>query len=350
MLILKILKQAVDRGASDVIFWAETFPFLKIHWELVSMEEVWILTKEMVETELYSIMNSFQKEEYKREMEMDFSIEIKDVSRFRVNAFMHKKGHCIVFRIVTATLPKFEDLMLPKHVLEFVNRKSGLLLVTWGVGTWKSTTMRVLLDHINKTKSKHIITVEDPIEYVFTNNKSIFEQREVGTNTKSFENGLKYALRQASDVVMVGEMRDLETFRLALRAAETGNLVIATLHTSGAARTVSRIIDMFPSEEKAQVVQQLSESLVAVVWQDLLKRKWGGRVPAIEILVNNSNVSNIIRRGQTHQLNNAIETGRSAWMQPMKKSLEELLNKDLIEKDVYEEWLKFLWGLDNAAD
>lgn len=346
MLILKILKESVEKWASDVIFWSEMHPFMKVDWELIKMEEVWILSKEVVEKEMSSIMNPFQNEGFKKNMEMDFSIELKWVSRFRVNIFLHKKWQCAVFRVVTAKLPKFEEVMLPSHVLDFVNRKSGLLLITWWVGTWKSTTMRVLLDHINKTKKKHIITVEDPIEYVFENNQSIFEQREVWANTKSFENGLKYALRQASDVIMVWEMRDLETFRLALRAAETWNLVIATLHTSGAARTVARIIDMFPSEEKSQVVQQLSESLIAVIWQDLLKKKWGGRVPAVEILVNNTNVANTIRRGQTHQLNNAIETGKTSGMIPMKKSLEILLAKDLIEKEVYQESMNFLWVLE----
>ncbi len=208
--------------------------------------------------------------------------------------------------------------------------------------------MSVLIDYINKNHKKHIITIEDPIEYLFTNQQALIEQREVWVSTHSFENGLKYALRQASDVIMVGEMRDLETFRLGLRAAETGNLVIATLHTSGAARTISRIIDMFPADEKEQVRQQLSESLVAVIWQDLLKKKDGvGRIPAVEILVNNTNVSNMIRRGNTHQLNNAIETGRSSGMIPMQKYLEYLYTKQwLISKEVFDSYLTFLGRLD----
>ncbi len=343
MILWKILKESIDRKASDVIIAVDSYPHLKIDGEMVPLESYGILPKEVVEQEVYGIMSERQRDKFEAELELDYSIDLKGYSRFRVNVLHQKKWISIVFRIIRNELPKFEDLMLPPYILEFVQRKSGLILITGWVGTGKSTTMSVLIDYINKNFKKHIITVEDPIEYVFDNDKSLIEQREVWTSTRSFENGLKYALRQASDVIMIWEMRDLDTFRLALRAAETGNLVLATLHTSGAARTIARVIDMFPGEEKEQVKQQLSESLVAVVWQDLLKRKDGkGRIPTLEILVNTTSVANIIRRGQTHQLPNAIETGKSVGMIPMKKSLEILLKNNFISEEDFENYSKFL--------
>jgi twitching motility protein PilT len=343
MILGKILKESIDRKASDVIIAVESYPYLKIDGEMVPLESYGILSKEVVEQEVFTIMSERQRDKFEAELELDYSIDLKWYSRFRVNVLHQKKGISIVFRIIRNELPKFEDLMLPPYILEFVQRKSGLILITGWVGTGKSTTMSVLVDYINKNFKKHIITVEDPIEFVFDNEQSLIEQREVGTSTRSFENGLKYALRQASDVIMIGEMRDLETFRLALRAAETGNLVIATLHTSGAARTIARVIDMFPWDEKEQIKQQLSESLIAVVWQDLLKRKDGkGRIPTLEILVNTTSVANIIRRGQTHQLPNAIETGKAVGMIPMKKSLEILLKNNLISEEAFENYSKFL--------
>jgi twitching motility protein PilT len=242
-------------------------------------------------------MNNKQKNIFKEKLELDFSIELKWFSRFRVNIFLSKNGIWAVFRVIKSELPSFEELWLPNTVIDFTKKQNWLILVTWSVGSWKSTTSTVLLDSINTNTSKHIITVEDPIEFVYKNKKSLIEQREVWVNTLSFDNWLKYALRQASDVIMIGEMRDLETFRLALRAAETWNLVIATLHTSWAARTISRIIDMFPWDEKDQIRAQLSDSLIWVIWQDLIKSKdWKGRVLASELLVNNTSISNMIRK------------------------------------------------------
>lgn len=350
MLISKILELSIEKQASDVIVVSNTYPYLKIDWEMEEIQDFWISSHEELKKEVSQILNDSQKAEFEEKMELDLSLDFSEKSRFRVNIFKHKKGIGLVFRIIKNKLPSFEELMLPSHVLKFVERRNGLILITWAVGTGKSTTMSILLDYINSKYKKHIITVEDPIEYLFENKKSLIEQRDVGVNTQSFENGLKYALRQASDVIMVGEMRDLDTFRLALRAAETGNLVLATLHTSWASRTVSRIIDMFPWDEKEQVRQQLSESLIAVVWQDLLKRKDGkGRVPAIEILVNNTNVANIIRRGQNHQLNNAIETGKESGMIPMKKSLDLLYEKGYIYEEDYKAYISYLGRMDESV-
>ncbi|NVP17411.1 PilT/PilU family type 4a pilus ATPase [Candidatus Gracilibacteria bacterium] len=325
MNIVEILKLSLERDASDIILSSGARPALKIYGEVTYLEEYDIISQSELSNQIISIMNEKQKQTLKEKLELDFPIDLKGYSRFRANVFFSKSGIGAVFRPIKTKLPSFRELGLPDKLLELIKRKNGLLLVTGSVGSGKSTTMSALIDTISANMQKHIITVEDPIEYVFNNNKSLIEQREVGINTLSFENGLKYALRQASDVIMIGEMRDLETFRLALRAAETGNLVIATLHTSGAARTVSRIIDMFSGDEKEHIRSQLSDSLIGIIWQDLLKTKDGkGRVLATELLVNNVGISNMIRKGVIHQIDGAIETGVSDGMYTMKMSLDKL--------------------------
>lgn len=343
MLISDILKIGLEKAASDVILTAGHYPALKVNWDVVSLEEHWIINPELIKKELLSIMSERQKEAFLRDLEIDFSIDLQGYSRFRVNAFKQKDGYWVVFRPITDKIKTMDELGLPEQVQNFIWHKTWLVLVTWAVGSGKSTTLASMLNQINKTSSRHIITVEDPIEFVFKNEKSIIEQREVWASTLSFDNGLKYALRQAPDIIMVWEMRDLETFRLALRAAETWNLVFATLHTSGAARTVSRIIDMFPWDEKNQIRQQLSESLRWVIWQILLKNKEeNGRVAAHEILVNNTEVANMIRKDATHQINNAIETWAENGMLTMKKSLESLYGRGLIGEETYETSLRQL--------
>ncbi|PZM85009.1 type IV pili twitching motility protein PilT [Candidatus Gracilibacteria bacterium] len=332
MKIAKILKESLEKGASDVILTTDSDPVLKVNGDIVYLSEYGKYESEELKQELFSIMSEKQKNTFVEELELDFSIDLKGYSRFRVNSFFSKNGPGAVFRSIKTEIPSFEQLLLPRKLLEFAGRKNGLILVTGGVGSGKSTTMSAILNYIINNYSKHIITVEDPIEYVFRNGKSLVEQREVGTSTKSFESGLKYALRQASDVIMIGEMRDLETFRLALRAAETGNLVIATLHTSGTARTISRIIDMFPGEEKEYIRAQLSVSLLGVIWQDLLKTKDGkARVLSSELLVNNSSISNMIRKGDIHQIPGVLETGAKDGMYTMDHNLKKLREAGLIE-------------------
>lgn len=346
MSIWKILKIWLEKNASDIIISPNSKPSLKINWDIIQLEYFDILEKEELNKEIISIMSESQRREFIDKKELDFWIDLKWFSRFRVNAFIQRNGFWLVFRPIKIEIPDFNKIGLPPQVLNFIDRKHWLILVTWSVGSWKSTTLASLIKYINKIKQKHIITIEDPIEFIHKNENSIIEQREVWNNTESFENWLKYALRQASDVIMVGEMRDLETFRLALRAAETGNLVLATLHTSGAARTVSRIIDMFPWDEKEQIKQQLSESLLWVVWQDLIKTSdWKRRVPACEILVNNTSISNMIRKWITHQIDWVIETSKEEWMVSMKKSLEVLFDLWEISKDIYKYNLAFLWRL-----
>lgn len=343
MEIAKILKLAVEKNASDIILTAGQKPSLKLNWEVEVLQDYEIISKEESKQTALSIMTEAQKKEFLEELELDFSIEIKDFSRFRVNAFMQKEWFWLVFRPIKTTIPEFESLNLPQIIKTLAHKKNWLVLITWAVWSWKTTTLASILNEINKTQKKHIITVEDPIEFVYKNELSIIEQRDVWEHTKSFDNWLKYALRQAPDVIMIWEMRDLETFRLALRAAETGNLVFATLHTSWAARTISRIIDMFPWDEKNKIRQQISESLIWVVWQQLLKTSdWSSRVAATEVMFNNTSIANMIRKDQTHQIPNAIETWKDNWMITMKESLNDLFWKWLISEETLDYNLKLL--------
>lgn len=342
-MLADILKIALEKNASDIIITGWTKPSVKVNWDIYFFDDFEVITKEESKKIVLSIMNESQREKFLSDMELDFSIELKGFSRFRVNAFIQKDGYSLVFRPIKTEIPDFDTLNLPEVIKKFTQKRNWLVLITWAVWSWKSTTLASLLWEINKNDSKHIITVEDPIEFVYKNEKSIIEQREVWTHTLTYDNWLKYALRQAPDVIMIWEMRDLETFRLALRAAETGNLVFATLHTSGAARTVARIIDMFPWDEKDKIRQQLSESLLWVVWQQLLKTAdWKGRVAATEVLINTVPIANMIRKDQTHQIPNAMETWKENGMITMKDSLENLFWKWLISKEIYEYNLNLL--------
>lgn len=336
MQITDILKTALEKNASDIIITAWTRPSLKIAWDIFFFEEIEVITKDESKNLILSIMSESQKAKFLINLELDFSIELKWYARFRVNAFVQKDWFWAVLRPIKTQIPEFDSLFLPSIIKKFINKRNWLVLITWSVWSWKTTTLSSLIWEINIFSAKHIITIEDPIEYVYENKKSVIEQREVWSHTITFENWLKYALRQAPDVIMIWEMRDLETFRLALRAAETWSLVFSTLHTSGAARTISRIIDMFPWDEKNKIKQQLSESLIWVVWQQLLKTSdWKWRIAACEVLINSTNVANLIRKEQIHQIPNAIETWKDIWMISMKDSLEDLFWKWLINEEVY---------------
>jgi len=342
-MLSEILGKAVEIGASDIILSANNYPALKRSGEIEYLEEYGILNNDELEKEVFTIIPDRYQELFKKNMELDFSIESQTHGRFRVNGFKQKYGYGLVFRVIKPDVPKFEDLNLPNIIKNFSHRKSGLVLITGGVGSWKSTTLASLINEINENYNKHIITIEDPIEVIHPSKKSLIEQRELWANTLSFENGLKYALRQASDVIMVGEMRDLETFRLALRAAETGNLVFATLHTSGAARTISRIVDMFPGDEKWYIRAQLAESLLWVVWQDLIKKEDGWRIVATEVLIKNKAIENMVREDKVHQIDGAIETGKEHGMIPMRRYLEYLLEKWEINQEIHDNHLRKYW-------
>ena len=344
MLIWKILKESLEKRASDVILSPNAYPCIKVNWELFFLDHYAVFSREELDKEILWIMKESQKEDFLKKMEIDFWIDLKGYSRFRVNAFVQKNWYWATFRTIKSEVPSIKDLHLPSEILSLTNKKNGLILITWGVWSGKSTTLASLINHININFKKHIITLEDPIEFVFDNKNCLIEQREVWSNTISFSNWLKYALRQLSDVIMIWEMRDIDTFRWALRAAETWNLVFATLHTSWAARTISRIMDMFPFQEKQQIMSQLSESLAWIVWQDLIKKKsWDWRIVATELLINNVSISNMIRKGLTHQINSVIETSAKDGMIPMKKSLEKLYSKWLISKKDFYSNLNYIW-------
>ena len=341
-MLKEILQMSLDLKASDIILSSWSKPSLKIWWDITFIKDKEIISKESMQNIVFSTMSENQKSKFINEKELDYGIWFWNY-RFRVNAFMTRNWPWIVCRPIATEVPDFDKLWLPKIVKNFAHKRNWLVLITWSVWSGKSTSMISLINEINKTSSKHIITVEDPIEFIFENDKSLIEQREVENSTLSFENWLKYALRQAPDVIMLWEMRDLETFRLALRAAETGNLVFATLHTSWAARTVSRIIDMFPSWEKEQIKAQLSESLIWVLWQKLLKSKdWKGRVLASEVMINNTSISNIIRKWDTHQINSVIETSSKEWMSNMRRSLGKMYENWKISEELYNEEIKLL--------
>lgn len=330
----KIFRTAVQYKASDIYISTGSKPILRINGDLVNIEEHGVLSKKMAEDYLLEIMNEEQKKVFAQNLDLDFGIDIENIARFRVNMFVHRKGISAVFRLIPETVFSLDELGLPEQLKKVTAFKNGIVIVTGPTGSGKSTTMAALLNEINLTDAQHIITVEDPIEFVHANKKSIFEQREVKTHTKSFPNALKAVLREDPDVVYIGEMRDLETISLAITAAETGQLVFATLHTSGASKSVDRIIDAFPFEQQNQIRAQVSESLRAVIWQNLLKTKDGkGRIAALEILFNNNAIANMVRKAKTHQINSAIETGFKEGMQTMKKSVTDLLEADLISEE-----------------
>lgn len=334
----KIFRTAVQYRASDIYITTGSKPVLRINGDLVLIEEHAILTKKMAEEYLLEIMSEEQKSYFAKNLDLDFSLEIPNLSRFRVNMFVQRKGIAAVFRLIPETVFTLDELGHPDSLKEITRYKSGLVIVTGPTGSGKSTTLASMINEINMNKPQHIITIEDPIEFVHENKQCIIDQREVKTHTASFNRALKSALREDPDVILVGEMRDLETIALAITAAETGHLVFATLHTSGAANSIDRIIDAFPFEQQNQIKAQLSESLKAVIWQNLVKTKDGkGRVAPLEIMLNNNAVANMIRKGKTHQIDSAIETGFKEGMQTMRRAVEDMLEADIIsEETAYE--------------
>ena len=286
---------------------------------------------------LYSILNDQQRKIFEEHHELDFSIAFGDAGRFRVNAFLQSRGESIVFRTIPTVIPSLEQLNMPRIVGELTKKEKGLILVTGPTGCGKSTTLAAMIDLINRNEKCHILTIEDPIEFLHQSKNCLINQRELGPHTHSFANALRSALREDPDVILVGEMRDLETISLALTAAETGHLVFATLHTSSAPKTVDRIIDVFPPEQQEQVRTMFSESIQAVLTQQLLKRKDGkGRIAALEIMLGTPAVRNLIRENKIAQIPSSIQTGRQHGMQTMDQSLTELYQKDIVTKEAIE--------------
>ena len=336
MSIVEILKTAVEKGASDIHIATDTKPMARITGDIVGLDFP-EMTSEDIDKTIKDVMPGSMSEKIDQGNEVDCGFSIKDVARFRVNIFKEKKGWAIAFRAISDKIPSVEDAGISEAILNLTKMPKGLILVTGPTGSGKSTLIACLIDQINKDRKSHIITMEDPIEYLFEDRNCIVSQREIGNHSASFANALKYALRQDPDIVLVGEMRDLETISMALTMAETGHLVFATLHTTDAAQTVDRIIDVFPAFQQQQVRMQLSGALRAVISQELIANIEGtGRVAAQEVMIVNSAIANLIREGQTHQIYSAIQTGKSVGMQSMDNSLADLCRDGLITYEAAE--------------
>jgi twitching motility protein PilT len=328
----QLLALAVDRQASDLHLTSDSPPALRIDGDMVQIEEYGPVASGRLREMIFSVTPERNREQWEAEHDTDFALELPGV-RFRVNVFMDRRGIGAAMRQVPAAIRTVEDLDLPKAVVDFCHFSKGLVLVTGPTGSGKSTTLAALVDHVNRTRADHIITIEDPVEFVHPNRRCLVHQREVGVHTTSFKQALRAALREDPDVVLVGEMRDLETISIALETAETGHLVFGTLHTNTAPSTIDRIIDQFPADRQAQVRTMLSESLRGVVSQTLCKRKGGGRVAALEVLVVTPPVANLIREAKTFQIPSTMQTGKSFGMQTLNDGLLELVKSRQVEPE-----------------
>ncbi len=328
--ISDLLAFSVKNKASDLHLSAGLPPMIRVHGDIRKIN-LPAMDHSQVHDMVYDIMNDTQRKQYEETLECDFSFEIPNLARFRVNAFNHNRGSGGVFRTIPSKILSLEDLKCPPIFKEIANTPRGIVLVTGPTGSGKSTTLAAMVDYVNENEFGHILTVEDPIEFVHTSKKCLINQREVGPHTLSFQNALRSALREDPDVILVGEMRDLETIRLALSAAETGHLVFGTLHTSSAAKTVDRIVDVFPAAEKEMVRSMLSESLRAVISQTLCKTKdEQGRVAAHEIMIGTPAIRNLIRENKVAQMYSAIQTGQNIGMQTLDQNLQDLVRKNVI--------------------
>lgn len=331
MNIIELLKFTKQQGASDLHLSAGLPPMLRLDGAIVRTKAKALTSTQILEM-LQSLMNKEQQQKFATNLELDFAVEVSDVARFRVNLLNQYRGVSAVLRIIPNTVKTLKELNTPAVFENLLNYARGLILVTGPTGSGKSTTLAAMLDAINTNSSKHILTIEDPIEFVHQPKKSLITQRELGRDTKSFAAALKAALREDPDIILVGEMRDIETIALALTAAETGHLVFGTLHTTSAAKTVNRIIDVFPSSDKPMIRAMLSESIRAVVTQTLLPRIDKGRVAAHEIMLATSSIRNLIREDKVPQMYSAIQTGKASGMQTLDENLKNLLQQNIIDK------------------
>lgn len=337
--ITEMLAFCVKQNASDLHLSAGLPPMIRVDGD-VRRINLPALTQTEVHSLVYEIMNDKQRKDFEEQLETDFSFEVPGIARFRVNAFNQNRGSAAVFRTIPSKVLTMEDLGQGAVFKEIAATPRGLVLVTGPTGSGKSTTLAAMIDYINDNRYEHILTIEDPIEFVHESKKCLVNQREVHKDTHGFNEALRSALREDPDVILVGELRDLETIRLALTAAETGHVVFGTLHTSSAAKTIDRIIDVFPSEEKTMVRSMLSESLRAVISQTLLKKNGGGRVAAHEIMIATPAIRNLIREDKIAQMYSAIQTGGSLGMQTLDQCLSNLLSDGVITRQAAQEKAK----------
>jgi twitching motility protein PilT len=329
-----LLREAVREDASDLHISAGAKPILRVKGALVRLEDYPKLTPDLNREMLYRILSTEQQKRLEIERQLDFSYALPGVARFRVNVYHQRQALGAAFRLVPTELKTLEDLALPSRLYDLADKPRGLVLVTGPTGSGKSTTLAALVHHINKSRAEHILTIEDPIEFLHFHIKSVVNQREIGPDARSFAEGLRAALRQDPDVILLGEMRDLETISTALTAAETGHLVFATLHTQSASQTIDRIIDVFPAEQQGQIRIQIASTLQGVVTQTLMPRADGsGRIAAVEVLLPDDAVRNLIRQGKVEQIYSVMQTSVGRGMQTMEQALAELILQRVITQD-----------------
>ena len=336
--IRKLLKSVVAYNASDLHLVARSEPQIRIDGRLVQLN-LPVLDGKMIEDMSYSLLTEKQKKDFEEHNEIDFAILLPEVGRFRANYYKTMGDIACAFRIIPIEIPSLDDLNAKQIFKKLVKREKGLILVTGPTGSGKSTTLAAMLNEINETENRHVISIEDPVEFVHTNKKCLFSHRNVGTDTKSFANALKYAMREDPDVILVGEMRDKETIAAALTAAETGHLVFGTLHTNSAPQTINRIIDVFSGDEQPQIRAQLSTSIIAIIAQALIPRMGGGRVAAQELMINIPAVANLIREDKVHQLYSQMQLNQQeTGMVTQTQELFELVRKRVISKQDAIQW------------
>lgn len=334
--ITELLTFTVKNGASDLHLSAGSPPMIRVDGELRRLNLPELGHKE-VHNLVYEVMNDMQRKNYEEFLEIDFSFEIPNLARFRANVYNQNRGAAGAFRMIPTKITSLDELGMPQNFKDIADLPRGLILVTGPTGSGKSTTLAAMIDHINNSHYEHIVTIEDPIEFIHENKQCLINQREVYRDTQSFNTALRSALREDPDIILVGEMRDIETIRLALTAAETGQLVLATLHTSSAAKTVNRIIDVFPGDEKSMVRSMLAESLQAVICQSLLPRVGGGRVAALEVMVCTPAIRNLIREDKIAQMYSTIQTSSISGMMTLDQHLKELVSDHVITRSIARE-------------
>jgi twitching motility protein PilT len=331
--IIELLKKMDKYGASDLHLSTGSNPFMRIDGDIVRLDNYPLIEENKLLAEIEKITPEVNLNEFNKTNDTDFAYEIKDYARYRANIFMDNNGVGMVFRIIPSKILTVEDLNIPSAMVKLCDIPKGLILITGPTGSGKSTTLAALIDYINTNHKKHIITVEDPVEFVHQNKNSLLNQREINTHTQSFKSALRAALREDPDIILVGELRDLETIAIAIEMAVTGHLVFGTLHTSTAIATIDRIIDQFPADRQSQIRTMLSDSLLGVCSQNLLKRKKGGRVGAYEVLISTIGVANLIREGKNFQIATMMQTGKNIGMQMLNNVLFDLVESDTVEAE-----------------